>query len=97
MEQETKMTVKRNPLLNDRENEFVAIQGGLLRVTMPYATPEQREIVDGIARKLKLNKRFRGPRRSRAVFRYNECLKRDAVAVVLYRYTRGRDLRSIAA
>jgi hypothetical protein len=64
---------------------------------MPYATPEQREIVDSIARKLKLDKRFRGPRRSRKLFRYNECLKRDAVAVVLYRYTRGRDLLRKAA
>lgn len=54
--------------------------------TLPYVTPTEKRLVDSIAKKLNLNKFYRGPRptfnRRGSICR---TLKEDAVAVALYR------------
>lgn len=75
-------TLNLNMVLTAEEASLVREYG--LYGRLPYNTEYTRMLVDGIARKLGFVKRFRGPRRDRSMFRYNECLKRDAVAAKLY-------------
>jgi len=81
-------SVDLNAILTEDELALIRQYGVLGR--LPYDSMQARVLVDGIAYKLGMSKRYRGPRRSRSEFRYNECLKTDAVAVKLYRYPNWR-------
>jgi hypothetical protein len=58
---------------------------GYATVVLPYALALDKEIVDSIAKKMKMNRYYRGPRN--APRRGNACrtLKKHAEAVALYR------------
>lgn len=47
--------------------------------TLPYVTPTEKALADSIAKKLKFNKFYRGPRTS-----YYSTYKADATGVALY-------------
>jgi len=49
---------------------------------LPYSSPEERHLADSIAKKLKLNKFFRGPRQN---YGSTHTLKENATKVALYR------------
>jgi hypothetical protein len=51
---------------------------------LPYATPEERALADSIAKKLKLNKFFRGPRGYGRYSNATRTLKENATKVALY-------------
>lgn len=60
---------------------------GYANVVLPYELDVDRKMVDSIAKKMKMNKFFRGVRANSRARRGNVCrtLKEDAVAVALYR------------
>lgn len=58
--------------------------------TLPYVTPTEKSLADSIAKKLNLNKFYRGPRHASARRYSQPCRtwKEDATGVALYRKPR---------